>query len=395
MIRIARTLVNLAAMLGAILPVAGCRSTTGGAQPMAQARPNVYWMYVGTYTKSTSKGIYLFKFDAENGTLTPQGLACEAVDPNFLVISPDQRFLYSCATANGGRDGVIDSFTIDPTSGRLTLLNQQPSGGRGPTNISLDAPGRNAVVANYPAGTVAVLPIASDGQLQTPSDVIQHTGSSVNPSRQQSAHPHACDFDLNKKFVFVPDLGMDKVFAYRMDSDAGKLIAADPPTVSVPAGQGPRHLAFAPSGRFAYLITEMGGRIMAYSYDSAQGRLREIQSVSTLPDDFSGRNTAAEVQVHPSGNFLYASNRGHDSIAICSVDPGSGLLKRLAFQSTLGKGPRFFCIDPTGKYLIVANQDSESVIFFHINPLTGMLTLADIGARVAMPVCVVFLPITN
>jgi 6-phosphogluconolactonase len=395
MVRFARTLAGLVTILGAVCFVGGCRSSGGGDQSMAQSRSNVFWMYVGTYTKSTSRGIYLFKFDADAGKLTPQGLACEAVDPNFLAVSPDQRFLYSCASANGGRDGVIDSFTIDPTSGRLALLNQQPSGGRGPTFISLDSSGRNAVVANYTAGTVAVLPIDSDGQLQRPSDVIQHAGSSVNPARQDSAHPHACDFDLNKKFVFVPDLGMDKIFVYQMDSAAGKLIAADPPTVGVPPGQGPRHMAFHPNGRFAYLINEMGGTVVAYSYDAPNGRLKDIQTVSTLPDDFNATNTAAEIQVHPSGKFLYASNRGHDSIAIFALDPGTGLLHRLAFQSTLGKGPRFFCIDPTGKYLIVANQDSRSVIFFRINPLTGMLSLADIGAEVAMPVSIVFLPAPN
>jgi 6-phosphogluconolactonase len=359
------------------------------AWPVGAASASNFWVYIGTYTKTTSKGVYLFKLDVDAGSVTPLGLAVQADDPNFLTLSPTGKYLYACATANNHRDGVIDAFAIDPASGHLQLLNQQPSGGSGPTQIAIDPRGKCAAVANYSSGCVALLPIGIDGKLESPSAVDQHTGSSINKSRQQSAHPHSCNFDPSGKFIFVPDLGMDKVFVYQCDGR--KLSLLDP--VNVTAGSGPRHMAFSPDGKFVYLINEMGGTLISYAVDGSV--LKQLQTISTLPTGFTGTNTAAEVVVHPNGRFVYASNRGNDSIAIFAVDSATGSLSLIGFQSTLGKGPRMFSIDPTGKFLIVANQNSDSIVVFRIDPQTGRLAATGQTFPIASPVCVTFLAERN
>lgn len=351
----------------------------------AVRQPASFWVYVGTYTKSASKGVYLFRLDIDSGSLTSQGLAVAADDPNFLAIAPNQKNLYACATANNHRDSVMDAFAIDPTSGMLRLINQQPSGGSGATHVAVGPNGKILATANYSSGSVALLPIESEGSVDAPSAIDQHHGSSLNRARQSSPHPHSCNFDPSGKFVFVPDLGMDKIFVY--DIDDQKLIAGD--AVTVAAGSGPRHMAFTPGGKFAYLVNEMAGTVIAYSYD--RGALKETQTISTLPPGFNKPNTAAEIAVHPNGRFLYASNRGDDSIAIFSIDPANGMLSRIGFQSTLGKGPRQFAIDPTGNFLIAANQSSDSVVLFRIDPQTGRLTATGTTFTVSSPVCVAFL----
>ena len=358
----------------------------GSIQPASGAD---FWVYIGTYTRATSKGVYLFKLDTDSGSLTPQGLAAAADDPCFLAIAPGEKYLYACATANNHRDGVIDAFTINPTNGTLQLVNEQPSGGDGPTQIAINPDGKCAAVANYSSGSVALLPIGTDGKLALPSSVIQHTGSSINKSRQQSPHPHSCNFDSSGKFIFVPDLGIDKIAVYQCDDQ--KLTLLDP--VPVAPGSGPRHMAFSPDGKFAYLINEMAGTVITYALNG--GTLKQLQTISTLPENFHGTNTAAEVAVHPNGRFVYASNRGNDSIAIFAVDPAAGTLSLIGFQSTLGKGPRMFAIDPTGNFLIAANQNSDNVVLFRIDPKTGKLTATGTTFTVSSPVCVTFLADRN
>jgi 6-phosphogluconolactonase len=365
----------------------GCASQDRQTVTAVQ-RPTSLWVYVGTYTKSASKGVYLFRLDIDSGSLMAQGLAVAADDPNFLAIAPNQKNLYACATANNHRDTVIDAFAIDPTSGMLRLINQQPSGGSGATHVAVAPNGKALATANYSSGSVALLPIESDGSVDASSAIDQHRGSSINRARQTSPHPHSCNFDPSGRFLFVPDLGMDKIFVYGVDD--GKLTASEPVTVA--AGSGPRHMAFAPSGKFAYLINEMASTVIAYSYD--RGALKEVQTISTLPPGFNKPNTAAEIAVHPNGRFLYASNRGDDSIAIFAIDQVSGTLSLIGFQPTLGKGPRQFAIDPTGNFLIVANQSSDSVVLFRVDPDTGRLTTTGTAFTVSSPVCVAFLPRT-
>jgi 6-phosphogluconolactonase len=356
-------------------------------------------VYVGTYTNTTSKGIYLFNLDAATGELTPRGLAAETDDPHFLAIHPNHRILYAGASRADANDppksGAVDAFAIDPSTGKLTLINQQWSGGKGATYIAVDPSGRDLLVANYGSATIAALPIASDGRLAPPAVVIHHTGSSVDPQRQSHAYPHSINPDPTGRFAFVPDLGMDKIFSYRLSPATTGLMANDPPFVTVPPGNGPRHMAFSPDGRFAYVVQEMGGAVIAFAYNAEQGSLSQLQIISTLPSDFTAANTAADVHVHPSGKFLYASNRGHDSIAIFAIDPITGRLTSRGWQSSGGKTPRNFAIDETGRWLIAANQGSDSIVLFGIDQASGALTPTGTTAQVPAPVCVKCLPVEN
>lgn len=364
-------------------------------------------VFVGTYTTTSSKGIYLFDLDPSSGALTARDLAIEAEDPHFLAIHPNGRFLYAGAskaepatptappaqptTAPARRVGIVDAFAIDPASGKLTLLNQQPSLGIGATHVAVDPSGKVLLVANYGSATIASIPIDDDGRLSPRGSMNRHTGSSIDSRRQQHAYPHSINPDPAGKFVFVPDLGADKIFAYHLDKTTAVLTPADPPSVAVPAGSGPRHFAFHPNGKFAYVINEMGGTVIAYSYVAERGALDQLQIATTLPKDFTAANTCAEVKVHPSGKFLYASNRGHDSLAIFAVDPATGLLSLRGHQTANIKTPRNFGIDPTGNWLIVANQGSDSIAEFKIDGESGDLTPVGAPISVPLPVCVKFL----
>ncbi len=353
-------------------------------------------VYVGTYTGSKSKGIYTLRMNLGTGALTAPELAAEATNPTFLALHPSRRFLYAVGEIGnfaGKRSGAVSAFAIDPESGKLTPLTQQPSGGAGPCHVSVDKAGKNLLVANYSGGSVAVLPLGEDGRLAEPSEFIQHKGTGPNPRRQEGPHAHSINLDPAGRFAFACDLGLDKVLVYRFDPAQGKLAPNDPPAASVAPGAGPRHLAFHPNGRFAYVINEMASTVTAFAYDAARGILTEIQSLSALPAGFTGENTTAEVQVHPSGRFLYGSNRGHDSIAIFAIDAETGKLTAAGHQSTRGRNPRHFGIDPAGAYLVAANQDSASLVVFRIDPKTGGLDPTGITAEVPNPVCVKFLPI--
>jgi 6-phosphogluconolactonase len=356
-----------------------------------------YWVYVGTYTQpNKSKGIELFRFDASSGALSPVGNAAELANPTFLTIAPGSKFLYAiCEVSNfqNQKTGGASAFALDPSTGKLTLLNQQPSGGRGPCWISLDSTAKVALVANYGEGSVASLPIGDDGKLKEPASIIQHQGSGVNPKRQAGPHAHSFNIDPTGKFALACDLGLDKVLIYRLDTATGKLTPNDPPFAAVAPGAGPRHLAFHPNGKFVYVITEMGGTITAFAWDGSRGAMSEIQAIPTLPADFKGQSTCAEVQVHPTGKFVYGSNRGHDSIAVYSVDPTTGKLTLVGFQSTLGKGPRNFRIDPTGQFLLAANQTTDNIVVFRIDPATGLPKPTGVEVKVGAPVCIKFLAV--
>ncbi|MBI4582149.1 MAG: lactonase family protein [Planctomycetes bacterium] len=351
-------------------------------------------VYIGTYTRGESKGIYLFEMEAASGELRPAGVAAETKNPSFLAVHPSRKFLYAVGEISdfAGKSGAISAFAVEPASGKLRLLNQQPSGGQGPCHVIVDAAGRNALAANYGSGSAAVLPIGPDGSLGKPSSVVQHEGSGPNPQRQAGPHAHSINLDPAGRYAFVPDLGLDRIFIYRFDAGAGSLARNDPPAAAVAPGAGPRHFAFHPTGGFAYVINELASTITAFVYDAHRGALKELQTIGTLPQGFTEPNTTAEVQVHPSGRFVYGSNRGLDSIAIFSVDAESGRLTAIGHESTRGKTPRNFGIDPAGKWLIAANQGSDTLAVFRIDERTGRLQPTGPTVNVPLPVCVKFVP---
>jgi 6-phosphogluconolactonase len=360
--------------------------------------PQKFWVFVGTYTggAGNSKGIYRFDFDPATGQLTHRALAAEINNPSFLAIHPNHRFLYAVGELESfegkKNSGAISAFAIDPKTGDLKLLNQRPSGGAGPCHLIVDKKGGHVLAANYSGGSVCVIPIDDDGQLGQATAFKQHVGSSVNKQRQEGPHAHSINLDAANRFAVVADLGLDKVMIYKYDAGKGTLTPNDPSATDITPGSGPRHFAFHPDGRHAYVINELTSTVTAMDYDAEHGVLKPIQTISTLPADFRGETTCAEVQVHPSGKFLYGSNRGHDSIAVFRIDSESGRLTAAGHQSQEIKTPRNFGIDPTGSFLIVANQDSNSMVVFRINGETGELTPGGTKVEVPMPVCVKTMP---
>jgi 6-phosphogluconolactonase len=353
------------------------------------------WVYVGTSENAKDRGIYRFPFDTATGEAGPVELAAEAARPTFLAIHPNQRLLYAVnaiAEFQGQKTGAVSAFALDARTGALRLLNQQPSGGAGPCHVIVDSEGTNVLVANYGGGSVACLPIDAEGRLKPPSSAIQHAGSSINTARQEGPHAHSINLDAAGRFVFAADLGLDKILVYRFDAANGKLTLHDPPSASTAAGAGPRHLAFHPSGRFAYVINELDSTVTAFAYDPAAGALREIQTITTLPGDFAGENYPAEVRVHPSGKFLYGSNRGHDSIALYTIDAQTGKLTPAGHQPSGGSGPRNFNVDPSGAWMIVGNQSSNNVLVLRIDAERGTLTPTGQEFEIPSPTCFQMVP---
>ena len=347
-------------------------------------------VYVGTYTRGTSKGIYLYHLDLDSGALTPAGCVGEVASPSFLALHPTRPLLYAVSevsTFEGEKGGAVSAFAIEPTSGKLTLLNQRSSQGTSPCHLMVDPSGKCVVVANYGTGTAACLPIGDDGRLGEATSVVQHEGSGPT-SRQKAPHAHGVNMDAAGHFVFVNDLGIDKVMIYRLDAAQAKLTANDPPFFATAPGTGPRHMAFHPDGRHAYVINELNSTITAAIYDADHGALRMTESISTLPEGYKGPSTAAEVEVHPSGKFVYGTTRGPDDMAIFAVNPESGVLRLVGHEPVLGKTPRSFAIDPSGHYLLVANQDGNNIVVFRINPETGLLRAVGSPVELNSPVCV-------
>jgi len=353
---------------------------------------NQYHLYVGTYTGPNNKGIPAFRYDASQLTFEPLGTVAEMERPSFLAFSPDQRFLYAVSElGNSGKsEGYVYAFGIDRATGKLTFLNRQTSGGGGACHLVVDKTGKFLLVANYGTGSTASFPLNSDGSLGNLISKIQFEGSGPNQRRQKGPHAHAVVLSPDNRFLFVPDLGADRVRILRFDPSNGSLTANTPADVAVKPGAGPRHFTFSPNGRFAYLICEMGSLVVAFRYDSSAGSLTEIQTASTLPDGFTGENNSAEIEVDPSGRFLYASNRGHDSIAVFSIDDKTGKLERTQIESTQGRTPRNFAIDPTGRHLLAADQDSNRIVVFDRDSRTGKLTATGKTVDVPSPVCLLF-----
>lgn len=355
-------------------------------------------VFFGTYTRGgESEGIYVCRLDLATGALKNLKLAAKTKNPSFLALHPGGKFLYSVseiADFNGKRTGAVSAFSIDTANGKLGFLNKKPSGGGGPCHLVVDHAGRNVLVANYGGGSVNVLPIGSAGKLADPTGFVQHKGSSVNPRRQKGPHAHSINLDVKGNFAFAADLGLDKVLVYRFDGSKGTLVPNKVPSVTVAPGAGPRHFAFRPDGRFAYVINEIVSTVTAFAYNSKAGVLSPFQTITTLPADFKGKgNSTAEVQVSPDGKLLFGSNRGHDSIAIFRIDETTGRLTSLGNQATGGSTPRNFGVDPTGRFLLAANQNSGTVVVFRITEKG--LSRTKFTLEVPRPVCVKFLPVTE
>jgi 6-phosphogluconolactonase len=371
------------------------------ASPQKRIPNKPYLVYVGTYTnKTASKGIYAYLFDPGIGKLSPLGVAAESEDPSFLAAHPSGKFLYAVNEIDhfgAQKSGAVSAFSIDPKTGKLTLLNQAATQGAGPWHISLDKTGKYVLVANYGGGSIAVFPIREDGGLAPASAFVQHSGSSVDKERQEAPHAHWIGTSPDNRFALAADLGLDEILVYRFNAAKGILTPNNPPYAKVNPGAGPRHLAFHPNGKFAYLLTEMENSVTAFAYKVSNGSLSPLQTVSTLSilrKDYSGPKEAAEIAVHPSGKFLYASNRANiDTITAFSIDPAKGTLKLKDEYPTMGKTPRNFAIDPTGKFLLAANQESNNVVVFRIDSTTGALAPTGEIAEVPAPVCITFVAV--
>ncbi len=366
--------------------VAMCLSCLAVGPLWAASEPRDALVYVGTYTGKGSEGIYVYRLDPSTGALTSVSKTAGLENPSFLAIDPKGRCIYA-VRESGRQGGAVVALSRNSTTGELTILNEQPSGGQGPCYVTVDREGRFLFVANYGSGHVAMLPIADDGRLQPATSVVQHEGSSVNPNRQKGPHAHCVVLDAGNRYALAADLGIDKVMVYRPDFEQGKLLPNDPPFVRSEPGSGPRHIAFHPTGKYVYVIEELSSTIAAYTYDADAGTLKPFQKIGTLPAGFQGANTCADIHVHPSGRFLYGSNRGHNSIAIFAVDDKTGGLRLLGHEPTQGKTPRNFAIDPSGTFLLVANQDSGTIVSFRINQDLGALIPTGQVCRVSMPVC--------
>ncbi len=362
---------------------------------LSNANAGTQFVYFGTYTGANSKGIYVAHFEPQTGELSAPELVAETPNPTFLAVDPKRHCLYvvnEIADFGHGNSGAVSAFSLDDKTGHLVLLNQEPSGGAGPCHLAVAQSGKCVLVANYGSGSVAALPVQADGRLGAPSSSIQHHGSSINRQRQEGPHAHFVTWDPPGRIVLACDLGLDKVLLYQMDVAQLKLLPSESPSFEVKPGSGPRHLAFAPNGRYVYILNEISSTLTACSYDASQGELKEIQTVSTLPQDFKGANTCAEVAVHPNGRFVYASNRGNDSISVFAINAATGRVNLIQQESTQGKTPRHFAVDPTGRWLLAENQDSNNVVVFALDNQTGRLTSAGVSQKLGAPVCAVFVP---
>lgn len=353
-------------------------------------------LYFGTYTTGNSKGIYTAELDLSTGVVTKPVLVAEAMNASFLAIAPSHKYLYAVGEISefdGKKVGVVHAYSINKATGELQLLNRQSSAGAGPCHVSVHPQGSYVFAANYGGGSICALPVKDNGSLGEATGFVQHTGSGPNQGRQKEPHAHSINPDAAGKFVFAADLGIDKVLIYKLDPSTGKLVANDPAAGTVPPGSGPRHFAFHPSGKFAYAINELTSTITAYAYDAEKGALAQIDTISTLPAGFSGNNSTAEIQVHPSGKFVYGSNRGHNSIAIFTVDEKTGKLAAVGHTEGGIDTPRNFGVDPTGQWVIVCNQGGKSAFVYKVNQETGILTRTGEAIEIDAPVCVKFLPL--
>jgi 6-phosphogluconolactonase len=348
------------------------------------------FVYFGTHRAGTNIGFSLAHFDTDTGALTKPQFLIESPAPAFFTIHPDGKHLYTC---NSGSPGSVSAYEIEPHTGALKFLNRLPAGGTDTSYVSLDQTGHFVLAANYSGGSIAVFAIQPDGSLGARTAFVQHTGSSVNPVRQTHPYAHSIIVDPSNRFALVADLGLDKLFVYRFNAQDGSLQTNDPPFASIAPGSGPRHVKFHPNGKWVYLISEIASTVTAFNWDSTNGALGQFQTISTLPENFKGVNTAAEIMIHPDGKFLYASNRGDNSLAVFAIDQTNGTLTPIEHVPSVGKTPRNFAFDPTGKWILCSNQDSNFAVVFRVDENTGKLTQAGDPVSVPYPFCERFLPV--
>ncbi len=375
---------------GSSLLVAAATASLLPGAASAQTRQQIF-AYVGCYTTERrnghGRGIGVFRVDPATATWVPVQLVEGIVNPSFLCFDREQKFLYS---VHGDMD-YVSSFAIDPVSGKLTQLNQETTGGTNPVHIAVDHSNQFLVVSNYSSGNVAVMPIKADGSLAPPTDLVDLVGTpGPHRTQQVTSHPHHNPFDPKGRFILIPDKGLDRIFVFRLDARQGKLIAADKPSVATREGACPRHVDFHPRLPYVYAINELDSTITTYRYDRARGEITPLQILPTLPSDYTGNNTTAEVWAHPSGHFVFGSNRGHDSIAIYFVDRSSGLLATVGWESTRGRTPRFFGVDPTGTLLSAGNQNSDTIVNFRVNQSSGRLKPIGNPVNFGSPVTIVY-----
>jgi 6-phosphogluconolactonase len=369
-------------MLALSIPVSAFGS------PSDSQKGKTYRMYIGTYTQGRREGIYLYELNADTGALKKVS-AFPAEEASYLAIHPNKRYLYAVNELmkfDGKDSGAVSAFSIAPKTGELTFINQQPSHGGAPCYITTDKAGKNVLVANYMGGNVASFPVKADGQLEAATDIEQHEGAGPNKDRQEAVHAHCIIPDPNNRFAFAVDLGVDKIFIYKLD-EQGKLVPNNPAYVETKPGAGPRHITFHPNGRYAYVVNELDSTMNAYAYDPQAGILKELQTVSMLPEGFTGKSQCADLEVSQDGRFLYGSNRGHNSITVFAIDKGTGKLTPVEHVSTQGNWPRNFTIVPGGKLMLVANERSNNIVAFKIDSRSGKLSPTGQVAEVPAPVC--------
>jgi 6-phosphogluconolactonase len=361
------------------------------AQNPNTAIKNHYFAYVGTYTaKTESKGIYEFDFDTDTGKLTPKGVAVETADPSWVIVHPSGKYVY--AANESGKASTVSAFARDAKSGKLTLLNQLPALGVDPCYLSFDKTGKYVFVANYTSGNVVVFPILPDGRLGDHTALVNDQGTvGPNKERQEGPHAHWVQASSDNRFIFVADLGLDRILIYLFNPAKGTFTPNKPFFRPLGAGAGPRHAAFSPDGRYFYVLSELDSTVTMFAYVPEHGIFGYLGVIPMLPAGFTGRNDAAEISIHPSGKFLYASNRGEDTIAVFAIEPQKGTLTHIENVPTQGKEPRHFAIDPTGRYLLAENQNSNTIVEFQIDAATGKLTPTGEVVHVPSPVCLAFL----
>jgi len=394
-------LVAVVVLTTLLTPLAGAAPqavySPGAAAPATPvSQQGKYLFYVGTYTEegSKSKGIYAYRFDSNTAEITPLGLAAETTNPSFVAVHPSGRFLYAVnevGNYKGPNSGGVSAFSIDKTTGKLTFLNEVASRGADPCYITVEKNGKYVLVANYTGGSVAVFPVLPDGKLGEATAFVQHTGHGPNAKRQEGPHAHSIDLSPDNRFAMVDDLGLDELLVYKFDVAKGTLTPNEPPFTKLDPGAGPRHFALYPSAKFAYVVNELQSTVTVFTNDAEAGALHSLQTISTLPKGFTGENDDAEILVPRSIKFLYASNRGHDSIAVFAIDPDKGTLTPVEDIPTQGKTPRSFEVTPTGTFLFAANQKSDNIVVFKIDPKTGHLTPTGQVLDVPSPVCIKFL----
>jgi 6-phosphogluconolactonase len=372
---------------------------------MNQEKEGNMLVFVGTYTEpilfgtgkilqGKGEGIYAFRLDESSGGLEPVAKTTGVTNPSYLAFDASRRFLYAVNELKVYEDrpsGTVSAFAVDAKTGWLRFLNKRLTHGTDPCHVLVDDARKHVFVANFMSGSVCVLPVRDDGSLGEASDFIQHQGSGIDPARQKGPHAHSVTLDATNRFAFVPDLGLDRLMTYRLDARRGMLEANTVPWIKMKPGAGPRHVAFHPGGKFAYLVNELDSTIAALSYDKQAGAFEHLETVPTLPAGFSGASTCADIQVSPKGTHVYASNRGHDSIVIYRIEGRSGKLSYVGHQPTGGQTPRSFGIDPAGRFLLAANQDSDTIVSFYIDAGDGTLEPTGQVMAVPTPVCIKFL----